>query len=848
MESGMNKRFVRRIIAALLAFAIFIEPIAIQIIRAESLLEPTVINDDIGLMEPSEILPPHDYLEAMLDFRGHNQEEVELRVWGEWQNLINSAYLVIDEGATDVFGFYDALKTLKTVKSTTCDVGSIIGDVSKYAHMVTAFFDKISRTNRAHTALSCWTRLNQWTEKAVELCKNSKTLNFLSFCCPPSSWHNKSNVAKGMDQYWRWLQQKGGKNVTTELTNAQAVARSIGIGFAILGTALALWQYLGNEDRSVDRWSYNRVKDLAAIGFAAAGIVAMFCIPVVGQVAAIVATIWGVVTAVGDLVGKYNKRWKNAYKNSYWYLYENDPEFKSFYENRELLKNEEKSASFLVVDENYGDFKVTSATNDDSVEARNGRIYIALEKQGVLTSYYNRNSFRLPDFDITRLMELWEMKANYMAWKPTEAEKNKKKGFWQSLGVVFNPDTYISWGANKIASRKYNKLVKEENIEKVYFNPDYVLMKKYQFYITANRLSDSFYNALGLRIEQSPFNYIPLVGMELANWNLPLLQEAFAADAFIVGQKEMVAVHNQIELAVQGLDSAIDGADDLVKMIDKKHLPHSAKVRKFLNDFAQAYSSSPNKEDAKLFSRARSLIGFDWDGSKKKTPANILERCREDIEKALLYDPLSLSQKGAEMVLLTITVKQQMDMAVLMNAYVEDKCSALKVFDKDFKHADIVKYLEEGSFLSVKGGGFLDWLSELYSPYDESKKTLKLIEKNVIKYSRLADKGASDKRSSFLGFKKSVTTPPELVEKINIELAHWRDTIEAWSAISSEANVRVVLDEDREFAERVLASFDISNFKLESLDPDDASIVDINLPYCQTDSVKVEGAAAVLIK
>ncbi len=843
----MKRKLFRRVISVILAFLIFFEPFAIQIVKAQSLPEPTVINEEVGLMDPADVLAPHDYLDAMLELRGKNREQVELRAWGEWQALINSSYLVIDEGATDVFGLYDALKVAKDIKSTTCSVGDIIGNVWKYAHMTTAFFDKLNKTNRAHTALSCWSRMNKWTEKGVELCKKSKTLNFLSFCCPPSCWHNTKNVSKGMDQYWHWLQKKGGKDVTTEINNAQGVARTIGIGFAILGAALSIWNYAKNEDRDVGRWSYNRVKDLVAIGFALAGIVAMFCIPIVGQVLAIVTAIWGVLTMIGDMIGEFNKKWKNAYKNSYWYLYENDPDFKSFYDNRQYLKDEEKSAAHILVEKNYADFKVDEAKDDDSVEGRNSRVYIALEKQGVLTSYYNRKPYNLSDFNLEELMELWEMKASYMAWKPTEAESKKKKSFWEKVGAAFNPKTYISWAADKIGSRKYKKYIENNEIERVMFNPDYVLNKKYQVYVTANKLNDGFYSMVGLRIEQSPFNYIPLLGIEMKNWNQKLLEEAVKADAFIVGQKEMAAIHNQIELTVQSLDKSIDEADDLVKEIDKNQLPHCKKVREFLDDFAEAYQK-PNEENKSLFKKANKLLDLDWDDSKKKTPANILEACREDIEKALYYDPLALSQKAAEMVLLTITVKQQLDMGSIMNAYVEDKWEALNSFDKDFKNKDIIKYLKDGSFLSVKGGGFLDWLAELYSSYDETEKTLKQIQKDVDKYNKLAGISASDKRKTFLFFKKSVTTPPELVTKINLELAQWRSTIKAWEKISDAANVKVVLAENPEFAEKILSSYDVSSFVLEPLDPDNAAVIDIELPYEVSDSTKVEGASTALIE
>ena len=858
----MRKRTMR-IIAAVLAFVLFFEPIALQAVKAAettsngNLPEPTVINEEVGLMNPEDILPPHEYLDIMLDARGHTQEEVELRAWGEWQELINSAYLVIDEGAADVFGLYDALSVIKKVKSDTCEVGSTIKDIANYAHMATAFFERTATTRHATTALGCWSRMNQWTERFVNWTKQNQVLNFLSFCSPPDCWHNVENTAKGMDQYWHWLQKKGGKDVETELTNAQGVARSIGIGFAIVGTVLSIWNYERNEDKQVGRWSYNRVKDLVAVHLALAGIVAMFCIPIVGQVLAIVAAIWGVVTYIGDLIGEFRAKWKNAYKSSFWYLYNEDPEFKVYYDNRDILPREEKSASWLVVEEKYGEFKTTAeaiALDANATEAdkktseRNLKIYEELEKNGVLSSYYSRSENSLPSMTTSELMELWEMKASYMAWKPTEAESKKKKGFWDYVGAVVDPKTYIGWAANGIGSIDYKKKIKNEDIKRVYFNPDFVLQKRYISYITARRLmgTDPFYNVLGLRIEQSPFNYIPLVGIETSSWTRELLDEALLGDSFIVGQKEMAAIHNQIELAVEGLDDSIDETDKLIKKLQVKEIPHAKQVREFLDELAEAYSEAPEKENKRLYNKAKRLMSFTWDNSKKKTPANIIEATRENIEKALMYEPLALGQKAADMVLLNITVKQHIDMATLMNTYVEEKQQALDNFNNDFKNKDIASYIKEGSFLNVKGDSFLDWLAELYSAYDDADKTLKQMKKDVAKYDKLAKKGASNDRGWFT----SIATPLELVETINEELSCWKNTVDAWDNIASDVNVKVVLAENRDFAEKIWAEYDTSKIKLQALDPENDSLLDIDLPpySVSADSTTIEGAAEVLLE
>ncbi|MBP5470408.1 MAG: hypothetical protein J6Z11_14315, partial [Candidatus Riflebacteria bacterium] len=287
----MHRKLLFRVIACLLAFVIFLEPIAVQVVRAEAksdetgLPEPTVLEED-RLMSPDEIVTPHEYLAAMLAIRGTTRDEVELRDWGEWQNLINNSYLVLDEGATDVFGFYDAVKTAKDTKSTICSVGDVIGKVAKYTHMTVAFLDKVSKKlNRSRNAFTCWTRLNNWTQRIADLTSGSGKSNValtkfgkfsgnvfdsLSFCSAPKCWHDTKNAAKGMDEYWRWLK----KDPNTKLTKVQGVSRTIGIGFAIVGCALSAYKLATNEDANNGRFSYNVLKDVVALGLAILGIIA----------------------------------------------------------------------------------------------------------------------------------------------------------------------------------------------------------------------------------------------------------------------------------------------------------------------------------------------------------------------------------------------------------------------------------------------------------------------------------------------------------------------------------------------------------------------------------------------
>ena len=107
--------------------------------------------------------------------------------------------------------------------------------------------------------------------------------------------------------------------------------------------------------------------------------------------------------------------------------------------------------------------------DDKSQEAVSARVYIELEKQGVVSSYYNRSEFKLPEYSLSRLMEFWKMKADYMSWKPNEEEsvRAENRGFWGKIGHAINPMTYVSWAGDKIKSSQYKNTIDKYNVEKV---------------------------------------------------------------------------------------------------------------------------------------------------------------------------------------------------------------------------------------------------------------------------------------------------------------------------------------------------------------------------------------------
>lgn len=639
---------------------------------------------------------------------------------------------------------------------------------------------------------------------------------FLSHMAPPCGY--KAGVGEGFYSYWRWVARKTGLennqtyrtlakkfNINTNrgaavIDNAKGWGHTVGIGVCVLGMALDTYGIITSDDRQGGRYgSYSLFKNYVGLGLGALALVGMFCIPVVGQIAGALALIWLAASTILDIFGDYHRRWKAAYKNSFQYLYENDLEFKSFYDNRSSLKPDEKAAVLIITEQQFGDFNQPS---EEEPQKRNYAVYQQMEKQGVLVSFYSRKGFSLPDFSMERLQELWNMKADYMSWKPTEAEQEKaaRRGFWGKVGHYVNPMTYISWAGDRVQSREYKNTIEEYNIKKVFFNPDYCLIKKYQNWITVNKHRGGIFDVVGLRMEQSPFNYIPLVGIDSAAWSEDLLVEAFDADAFQIGVKEMMYFGKQIEMAAKEVKDGIEKSDEMVEHMRKVHLKHAGKVRKALEKLVDCYKIDPDREHDNLMRTCRDAFGWRWNESSlgKPTPRKIMTTYQIDIEQSLMYDPMSIAQKAADIVMLVSTIKQNLDMAVMMRELGEERRAMLAEFKDDFTNYDLAKFLKEGTFLDHKGSsGFFgaDWFANIYPAYAEMEKYTNLYMNEVGKFTKAADESNSDTRSRWYWFDKEGMHPKELLRDLNAELDAFKEVTAKFEEIKDDLNLNMPLSE-----------------------------------------------------
>lgn len=674
-------------------------------------------------------------------------------------------------------------------------------------------------------------RMGNFAASAQRTFSASNVSTFLSHLAPPCGY--KAGPGEGFYSYWRWVARRTGlENVETYrnvakragintnrgaavIGDAKGWGHTVGIGLCVVGIALDTYGIVTSEDRQGGRYgSYSLVKNYVGLGLGSAALVAMFCIPIVGQVIGAIALVWAVISTVGNVVGDYNRKWKSAYKGSYWYLYENDPEFKAFYDNRGRLRQQEKAAALLVTENSYGDFirnQLPETEEQRAIQEKNARIYAELEKQGVLVSYYSKKGFSLPDFGMERLQELWQMKADYMSWKPTEADRERaaNRGFWGRVGHAINPMTYISWAGDRIQSRDYQKEIEQYNILKVFFNPDYVLIKKYQNWLTANKHHGGIFDVVGLRIEQAPFNYIPMVGIDTGTWSEDLLIQAFNADAFQVGVKEMMHFTDLVKRAHDQVKETIENTDDMVGMIRRHHLRNTREVRIALERLVECYKIDPDREHSNLERDFRRGFGRRWNNSYgDPTPRNIVRVYQSDIEQALVYEPLSIAQKAADTVMLIATIKKNLDMAVLMKELGEEKRQMLRNFSTEFTNYDIAKYLNEGTFLDVRGSTFWDWLADIYPAKAEMEKHTNLYMNAVEDFTKVADNANSDSRRFLLLFSRDGYHPKNLLKELNDELDAYKEIVTDFETIRDDAGLTMAIVDNENLYNGIFAEFE----------------------------------------
>ncbi|MFZ2957464.1 MAG: hypothetical protein WA705_11285 [Candidatus Ozemobacteraceae bacterium] len=799
----------------LFALWLAFEPLAVSIARAgDAPTLPTVetksLEETDGIADINEVMTPAEYLEYMLELRGMLKEDLddpakskaaaEEKAWADWMTSISSIYQMMGSQEADVFGYYSSASSIhKTLDSSKDDkdianevrkslpkMVKFLSNASKKAVMMFAYLGDGALSMHGCNLLKAFAKSSEKAAKALEKSHSFTFLEFLS--CPTTALAQGSKLTESQ-QYWRWCKKVVGKGDNKfTIANYKGVARTIGIGLEIIGFALDVHHLATSDDVHGGRLSsYDTVSTGISALLGAGALICMF-VPG-GQIVAVACLIYLALTQIAGVVGSYNAKWKESYKNSYWFLYENDPTFKSFYDNRANLKKEEKAASYLIAERDFGEklSKQTPQTEGETAQFNRGNgIFQVLEKQGVLMTYYNQVGFTLPDFDTGRLQDLWNKKASFMSWKPNESElaEEKERGFFGNALHVINPMTYVAWAGDKIASRGFKNEIKNQDIKRVFFNPDYVLVKKYKNFLMGRNLRGGLYDVVGMRMEQSPWNYIPLVGIDSGAWSDALFEESFQADSLIIGAKEMTYFREQAKMANEGIKKSLEESEKSLKSLDQDFLPAVRKQREALQKLVGFYKDAPDGTSDSLYQQCHDAFGWEWNTSYgQKTPKNLVAHYKADIEQKLEFIPLSVGQKAAETVILAAAAKQVRDTVKLMRVLQQDREETLNNFDKEFKNDAIRKYLKEGTFLDVKGSTTLDWLGGLYPAWEELRKYTQLFKNEVDDYEKLADKTGANHEVGHLWWKTTIRDPKTVLADLNKELKTLKETVVAYESL-----------------------------------------------------------------
>jgi len=878
-----------RIWIFLLALWLAFEPITVTVLRAETApnvpLPKPVTSKIKGLESADQAAKPDEVLEGLLATQGiltSDQKNGKIvgaaatKAYADFLMMTSSAYDLMGEGEADCITFMGCLKSIQELGGFG-EVKDAWGalDVVKYGnipaqtgkHMIAAF-SRMSKTlftffNKAKSntdakwkknVLACFANGAKRLNKCAKVLKNLG--DFLDSMEPPNGWDATKNLYK----FCRTGRNAAGH--AGELNKAKAAGHCVGIALSVLTIVVEGYSLATDEDMKAGMGgTWKNVKSIANIAVAAMAIVGMFLFPF-GTIATIAGIVVLIASYIGDKLGEFNAKWKAAYKRSWDFLMKEDKEFKYFAEvclnNPSLadakLPVNRRSVSWRKADKDYSVWK-KGVTDPEKLKRIEG-LYLACKKAGILATYYNRLKFGLPAMDMSQLQDLWNKKASYMSHVPTEKElkEEKEKGFFSKALEVVNPFNWFMAPVNMVkeyADKRAYEKSKGTNILPVYYNPDYVLMKRYQYFLAEkpNR-KGGLYDLVGLRVQQAPFNYIWLVG--LPDWDaskdggLKLILDALEGDVFFCGIKEMQYFQKQMEVTLETMKKAEEeqknikvGTREFLEKIPKQIQALDALIDVYEQEKNENYDYSRSwqpgdqkyekiwKPAAKAFNWKAEHFGAYNDvapENRKVPPMNsktIFNRYRAEIEQRLAFIPLSINEQANTMKKLDLTIKSCLDRHALLKRLGKDKQEILDNFDKNYEKAvpAMWRYLAKNEFLGVGGkwNAFMDWLSDIKPAKEEMQKYVNLYMKAVDEYGEIVN-GLSNQTTGIIWWKKELPNPDEAIVKLNDALKQVKEVIKKYEDMKNDTDLTVKITDECWFPNHELP---FGKEKRKALDPDD---------------------------
>ncbi|KAF1082311.1 MAG: hypothetical protein GQF41_1032 [Candidatus Rifleibacterium amylolyticum] len=807
----------------------------------------------------SEALAPGEYLEQVTGLMGGNTEEIESHSYAQWTLLLMNTLIMLDPKGTDVMTFQHSItKTLSTVNKVrgfAADLPKYVGWVEKIAAFGFKYFPG-SGANKFHQILLK-------VQNAMGMLGKTDRLRTLQ----QTATYMKSPYSKGVGACKQWY-KKGTPLVdgSQQLSGLQTGAMKVGSVLQIISGIMELSRVPGALANDAGTPSFETVQ--IAINGAILIATALMAWPPPGAwtvAAFIIIGAWELIKGTLNKIGDTIEKWHKSYADSLNFLRETDDKFAAFYDENidanscpmpgddsPLIDPLERSAALVFADELKAALEENPGEGD--IAERQQELVKNIRAQGILSTWYYQQdeATRLLPPNIEDLYLIWNHRADYMAFKP-----KKPSWSWNPINLIGDGLGWLAGTALESFLGTHDQFVDDKGKfkELALFCPDFALTVLFRRYVTSQAHSENIgeipehLSLTGVRIEQAPFNYMPLIEIynnNFSNWSTEIIGQAFAADAFMTAAKEMPYLTEQLNYArknneqttMHTLAKAVGAViiDDDPKEIVLgiladcmlKQLEGSARMRAQFDALLAAYNEDKNarikdKEvdysfngDSDDFKLGKEIfkgkkmhdelgpfvmnmgvaVPEFWSGilkgeDEKEEPEQIFREYSGQLQTSLQLNLNSLGISGIDMVKFGIQLKNEIDVLELAKDNLKDKKQALDSINEIFTNEAIRKLVTKGEFLDVSR----DWLSNFLSSYDPPED---IFEHNI---GKLED--AIEKLEESINKRKEIFDT--LHPLIKSEYAGWLETYKNYEEAADELGISLTIrSSDSGYAKRNL--------------------------------------------
>ncbi len=728
-------RLTKRILVLVFAIWFGFQPLAVEVFAAEDdLLDAAGPKQGDQVVDsstnPDDILMPNKWLEFQLMVYGNTREALEHMAFGQAQQMIIESLNLMGVDSSDAVGVHQAIaKHLENRNKNTVqqNLGPAFQELSPY---FTGFFNQGGGGTMAAKANAFLAEHFPKIQKFLE-----------------ESGFGEAMLSSPEGGSCTWLLKTRGL-----LEAGKVGLKFLGIATTVVGLIGTVDSLLHSEDlkggvRGIGGgYTWDTIKLWIDYTMGIVNLMLLTGILVFPPAALILLGVI-VTELVLDQIGRDRAKWLECYENSFWFLKTEDEKFRTFFENQDVFKANggKRSLSWIRADEDFGarlEEQKKIDCNDRNVKNYEG-VYKALVRQGVLMTYYGTKDIPLDSVSRESLLELWRAKTDYMSWKPTEAEAKEGKSFldkiWSALATFATRGGYLAPVLKKATDDRFKKFLAQYDREYVYFNPDFALTRIFMNFRQSKPLdwqNSSVAEVLALRLEQAPFNYLPLLSISTDRWSDAVLRKAFTADAVLARTKELSGLVELLKkcndrLEYRAKNTEVDREKRFDNSLDKIRLCRSA-----ISMLARAPETVKNdllKKDlqklCQVLEERDILTNEDYGrfAHQKSVPkSEIVAACREKLEKTFIDQVGTLSMTPVNLYCRLLQMSLGCCVAQLLEQFAnqEETWAVWLESDSRPEMKEIRDFMVDGKCLDIQGrngveeawNGFANFLGGIETP------------------------------------------------------------------------------------------------------------------------------------